>query len=156
MAVKGCTTLTVRGCVLPVMVLTYCWARAGSTDKLKLEQEALPVDKTMWGNANDGFRCEGNYYYDLNSCGIGFHGDSERRKVGAVRLGASSALHFQWHLNQAPLGEPVIIPLHRGGFYMMSEKAVGTDWTKSKTCTLRHATGAPKFTQPQLIHIPDR
>ena len=29
----------------------------------------------------------------------------------------------------------------------MSEKAVGTDWRKKKTYTLRHATGCIKFTQ---------
>jgi hypothetical protein len=28
----------------------------------------------------------------------------------------------------------------------MSEKAVGTDWLKKNTYTLRHATGAPKYT----------
>ena len=31
---------------------------------------------------------EGNYYYDLKKCGIGFHGDAERKKVVAIRVGA--------------------------------------------------------------------
>jgi len=31
-------------------------------------------------------QAEGNYYYDVNKCGIGFHGDAERKKVVAVRL----------------------------------------------------------------------
>jgi hypothetical protein len=30
--------------------------------------------------------------------------------------------------------------------YVMSEKAVGTDWRKMNSITLRHATGAAKFT----------
>jgi hypothetical protein len=30
--------------------------------------------------------------------------------------------------------------------YLMSEKAVGTDWKKPTIYTLRHATGAKKFT----------
>jgi hypothetical protein len=29
--------------------------------------------------------------------------------------------------------------------YVMSEKAVGTDWKKKKIYTLRHATGASPF-----------
>lgn len=29
---------------------------------------------------------EGNYYYDINKTGIGFHGDSERKKVIAISL----------------------------------------------------------------------
>lgn len=31
--------------------------------------------------------------------------------------------------------------------YVMSEKAVGTDWKMSKIPTLRHATGCKKFTE---------
>jgi alkylated DNA repair dioxygenase AlkB len=103
----------------------------------------------------EGLKCEGNKYSDLNSCGIGFHGDSERRKVVAVRLGASSDLRFQWHLNRAPVGKRVFIPLHHGDLYVMSEKAVGTDWKKVKTYTLRHATGAPTFAKPQSMHVPN-
>ena len=30
---------------------------------------------------------EANYYYDISKCGIGFHGDAERRKVVAMRMG---------------------------------------------------------------------
>jgi len=45
-----------------------------------------------------------NYYYDLNKCGIGFHGDSERKTVIGCRFGPenesdedhNSDLHFQW------------------------------------------------------------
>jgi hypothetical protein len=29
--------------------------------------------------------------------------------------------------------------------YVMSEKAVGSDWKRSSILTLRHATGAKKF-----------
>lgn len=31
-------------------------------------------------------KVEGNYYHDVTKCGIGYHGDSERRKVIGVRL----------------------------------------------------------------------
>jgi hypothetical protein len=31
--------------------------------------------------------------------------------------------------------------------YIMSEKAVGTDWKMKNIPTLRHATGAKKFTE---------
>ena len=40
--------------------------------------------------------CEGNYYFDISKCGIGFHGDAERRRVIGLRLGASIPLHYQW------------------------------------------------------------
>ncbi len=92
-------------------------------------------------------KCEGNYYYDLQKCGIGFHGDSERRKVIGIRLGATMPLHFQWYKNGEPVGNRLLIPLEGGDLYIMSEKAVGTDWKSKKTFTLRHATGCKKFTQ---------
>jgi hypothetical protein len=59
----------------------------------------------------------------------------------------------RWHLNRAPVG--VIIPLHHGDLFVMSEKAVGTDWKSWKSYTLRHATGAQKFTKPQPMHVPN-
>ena len=30
--------------------------------------------------------CEGNYYYNAQKCGIGFHGDAERKKVIGISL----------------------------------------------------------------------
>ena len=52
------------------------------------------------GDKAKNLECEANYYYDIKKCGIGFHGDAERRKVIGVRLGESMPLHFQWfHFN---------------------------------------------------------
>jgi hypothetical protein len=90
---------------------------------------------------------EGNYYYDVDKCGIGFHGDSERKKVIAIRLGKSIPLHFQWALNGKPIGERIELTLNHGDMYVMSEKATGYDWKTRKIPTLRHAAGAAKFLQ---------
>ena len=89
---------------------------------------------------------EGNYYYDPTTCGIGFHGDTERRKVIALRLGGSLPLYYQWYQYGQPLGPRIQIPMNGGDMYIMSEKAVGTDWKKKNTPTLRHATGADQYT----------
>lgn len=92
------------------------------------------------------FVAEGNWYYDLNKCGIGYHGDSERRKVVAVRIGGSCPIYFQWYHHRSPIGSRISIPLEDGDIYVMSEKAVGTDWKRSSVPTLRHATGCDTFT----------
>lgn len=99
----------------------------------------------MW--MDDGLlNGEANYYYDISKCGIGFHGDAERRKVVAMRMGASMPLYFQWFQRSQPVGERVKIELHDGDMYVMSEVAVGFDWMKKVKPTLRHATGCDKFT----------
>lgn len=49
------------------------------------------------GDKGNDLMGEGNYYYNSSECGIGFHGDAERRKVVGVRLGASMPLEFQWY-----------------------------------------------------------
>lgn len=36
---------------------------------------------------------EGNKYYDVNKCGIGFHGDTERKKVTVATFGESREIH---------------------------------------------------------------
>lgn len=91
---------------------------------------------------------EANYYYDIAKCGIGYHGDAERRKVFAVRFGAShlAPLYYQWYRDSSPVGDRIELVLNDGDMYVMSEKSVGFDWLKKKVPTLRHATGCAKFT----------
>ena len=92
-------------------------------------------------------KAEGNYYYDIRKCGIGFHGDAERKIVVALRLGHDMDLHFQWYHHGQRIGRRILFPLSHGDVYFLSDKAVGHDWKKKITPTLRHAAGAPKFTQ---------
>ena len=112
------------------------------TDSLKKGIE------TWIGPKGVGLQCEGNYYETPDTQGIGFHGDSERRKVVAVRLGEHDEdaalempIHFQCFYYSEPVGERVVIPLKGGDMYVMSEKAVGTDWKCRSMYTFRHATG---------------
>ena len=99
---------------------------------------------------------EGNMYYDLNKCGIGFHGDAERDVVIAVRVvehlekeTKTFPLRYVFYKNNDPIGEPVDIKLPPGCVYFMSKKAVGKDWRKTKNdlITLRHAAGCEKYTK---------
>lgn len=97
---------------------------------------------TRFGSKAEGLKGEGNYYYDVGKCGIGWHGDTERRKVVALRLGAAMPIYYRWYHWGAPVGDALIIPLNGGDVYVMSEKAVGADWKSPSKWTLRHATGA--------------
>jgi len=113
----------------------------------------VPVTKQLvdslpawFGPKAEGLKGEANYYYDITRCGIGFHGDTERRKVIAARVGASLPLQYQWFQYNKPVGGRMEIPLEDGDMYVMSEKAVGTDWKSSGLLTLRHATGCAMFT----------
>ena len=99
--------------------------------------EILGEDKKLY--------CEGNYYYDNTKCGIGFHGDGERRIVIGVRLGDTIPLHYQWFLKSNPVGKRIKFDLNDGDIYLMSKKAVGTDWKKKTIATLRHAAGCKKY-----------
>lgn len=92
-----------------------------------------------------GLQCEGNRYYDTKKTYIGFHGDTERRIVVAVRLGADFDIHYQWFQNSKPVGDFFTCTLHHGDVYYMSEKAVGFDWKKRSKMTLRHAAGPMKI-----------
>jgi len=115
------------------------------TNKIR---ETLP---TLFGEKANNLLAEGNYYYDLEKTGIGFHGDSERKDVIGVRTGEDEEsgfpLHYQWFQNRNPIGERVQIDLKNGDIYVMSEKAVGRDWKRSKDSllTLRHAAGGPQY-----------
>ena len=110
---------------------------------LQIIRQSLPK---YFGKKSAKMIGEGNYYYDPSKCGIGFHGDGERKKVIALRLGATMNMQYQWFLRSKPIGKRYEFFLEHGDMYMMSEKAVGTDWKSSSKLTLRHAAGCPKFT----------
>lgn len=100
---------------------------------------------TYFGEKAHGLEGEGNYYYDITQCGIGYHGDSERRKVIGIRLGSNMPLYYQWFNQGEAVGNRIQVNLNCGDIYIMSEKTVGTDWKKKTIYTLRHATGTDKF-----------
>lgn len=101
------------------------------------------------GKKTEHMQLEGNYYYDKTKCGIGFHGDTERRLVIGIRLGATLPLHYRWfYKNKDVKGiEPFVITPEHGDIYVMSDKATGYDWKSSSKPTLRHAAGCNKFLQ---------
>lgn len=63
----------------------------GDVPLLRRVRDTLP---DIIGEKARTLAAEGNYYFDLKNCGIGFHGDSERRKVVGIRVGAAFPLHF--------------------------------------------------------------
>lgn len=97
------------------------------------------------GDVAENLVAEGNYYYDVNKCGIGFHGDAERRKVIGVRLGATMPLEYQWYYKGEAVGPRMRFELDHDDLYIMSEKTTGFDWKKKNIFTLRHAAGCEKF-----------
>lgn len=99
----------------------------------------------LFGDKTKNLQAEMNMYYDVTKCGIGFHGDTERKIVVCFRLGATMPLHFQWFHRSRPLGKRVKLSLGHGDCYIMSEKATGCDWKKSSKFTLRHAAGCLKY-----------
>lgn len=117
------------------------WNDIPNTKKLK---EKI---RENFGEKGSNLKCEGNYYYDIKKCGIGYHGDSERRIVIGVRLGDSNLpIHFQWYYKGERIGENIKIDLYGGDIYIMSEVCVGTNWKRKNIYTLRHSTGCSKFT----------
>ena len=116
----------------------------GDLPGLSKVRQSLPL---FFGMKGEQMVCEGNRYYDISKTGIGYHGDAERRKVIAVRLGANFPLQYQWFREGEPIGLPIRLNLHHGDVYVMSQKAAGTDWKKKKDFTLRHAAGADKYLQ---------
>jgi alkylated DNA repair dioxygenase AlkB len=105
---------------------------------------ALP---SILGQRATGLLAELNHYYDTRKCGIGWHGDTERRMVVGLRLGASMNLHYCWFHQSTPVSQPLVLNLHHGDLYVMSDKAVGFDWKRPTLVTLRHSAGSVLYTK---------
>ena len=95
----------------------------------------------FFGDKARNLEVEGNLYYDVKKCGIGFHGDGERKRVIACSLGATRPIHWQWYHRSKPIGERLKFEIGAGDIYVMSEKASGFDWRRRSQKTLRHAAG---------------
>lgn len=107
---------------------------------------ALRAGLSKFGPKASELLAEGNLYYD-SGCGIGFHGDAERKTVICLSLGKASVLRYQWRLpgSSAHTLPPVSISVGHGDIYIMSEKATGFDWKMRSKVRVVHAAGAPKY-----------
>lgn len=113
---------------------------------LKKVKNKLPL---IIGEKGNKLICEGNRYFDISKCGIGWHGDGERKKVIAFRLGVTLPLKFQWFHQNKPIGDVLDIKVENGDMYIMSEHATGNNWKKSSLYSLRHCAGSEKYTKPK-------
>jgi hypothetical protein len=92
-------------------------------------------------------------YPNIFECGIGWHGDAERRKSIVVRVGNNSAknpLFFMWFRHWDAISKPIPVHLEHGEVAVACEVAVGTDWKSSSIPTVRHATGFTRHPVPPL------
>lgn len=109
-------------------------------------EKLMGMFEKYFGRKAKDLKVESNYYYDMRDCGIGYHGDSERRKVIGVRLGnVGTPIYYQWFYMSKRIGDRMKYDLDSGDIYIMSEKAVGTDWKRKIIPTIRHAVGCEKF-----------
>lgn len=97
------------------------------------------IRRNLEGVAGVSLVAEGNYYYNTDTCYIGYHGDAERNIVMGLRLGKTLDIVYRWYKNSAAVGDEMRITLNSGDLYIMSDKAVGKDWKKRSVYTLRHA-----------------
>ena len=116
-----------------------------SYESVPLLRKVRTEFQEFFGSKAKSLFAEGNLYYDTSKCGIGYHGDAERKIVVAFRLGATLPLHYHWFHEGKPIGDTIKLTLNHGDLYVMSEKATGFDWKKKKEPTLRHAAGCSKF-----------
>jgi hypothetical protein len=115
------------------------FARLPELSKLRANLPKLLNDRAI------GLLAEANHYYDINNCGIGYHGDKERKIVVGVRYGSAFPLCFYWYHNSKRVSSRIDFELEHGDIYVMDEKACGQDAALRKTPTLRHAAGCADF-----------
>lgn len=113
----------------------YKWDSPQISELSKIHSALCKLDQEL-------IVAELNFYYDTSKCGIGFHGDFERRRVVCLRLGEPLSLKYRWYHHGKPTDIEKRLIINGGDLYIMSEKAVGFDWKRKSTkWTLRHAAG---------------
>lgn len=122
--------------------------KKGSVISFETVPELSKAKNTIFNCVNESnLECEGNKYTNIKKNGIGWHGDAERKKVIALRLGETMPIHFHWFKQSKPIGTKFSLNINSGDIYIMSEKTTGYDWKKRSLFTLRHSAGADKYTK---------
>jgi hypothetical protein len=103
--------------------------------------------KDLLAEVNFYGQIRGGTQKPLKECGIGFHGDGERKDVVCVILGASKEIHFNAFSGTRPIGERLIVEVGSADIYIMDEAATGNSWVKDRRVPdpqhYRHAAGPP-------------
>jgi hypothetical protein len=120
--------------------------RVISFDKLPITKKIRKALPNIIGRKGNKLLAELNHYYDAKTTYLSGHGDFERKMVIAVRLGATFRLCYQWFHNYKPISDEIEFILEHATIYIMSDKAVGSDWKKPSQITLRHSAGRKELT----------
>ena len=117
----------------------------------------LISETSIGGDEPLSLLAEGNFYYLSEICGIGYHGDAERKIVIGCRFGAPMDITWRWYRRSKMVSASsnFTTTLYHGDVYFMSHKATGNDWKKKKIYTLRHSTGCDAYTKKMdKKHLP--
>jgi hypothetical protein len=79
------------------------------------------VRRNLEGIAGVPLVAEGDYYYNTDTCYIGYHGDAERNIVMGLRLGKTLDIVYRWYKNSVAVGDEMRITLNSGDLYIMSD-----------------------------------
>jgi hypothetical protein len=129
-----------------------------------------PITQTMqkklgetFGDEAKDLLAERNEYFQ-STCGIGWHGDTERRKVFGkfilffflcflhlffsigIRIGSTMSLCYLPFYKYNPVGDKLTLLLNNGDGYVMSHYATGFNRQTSSETTFRHSAGHKKYT----------
>lgn len=137
----------VTGVVLPFSELPNCTqVGCGWRNVLGDNATNLRAEVNHYGPRYVAGGMDTNVAHKVENCGIGLHGDSERKDVICICLGTQPReLHFQAFCRANPQGKRFTITLHPGDGYVMDEVACGSAWKKdranSQVIHYRHAAG---------------
>ena len=84
------------------------WSQVPELGKLKGAIKGL---NEVSGGKTSNLICEGNLYYKKGT-GIGWHGDTERSKVVALRVGKSMSLCYKWWMRHKSRGKLFSVELN--------------------------------------------
>ena len=74
---------------------------------------------------------EGNFYHTPTQCGIGYHGDTERKWAMGFTMGKTRFIDFQAFVRAYPVGPTIRLTLEHGDIYLMYESGCGWDWKRT-------------------------
>lgn len=118
---------------------------------------SVPCLQTLRNRINKTFdrgiydmNIQSHRFYDPEYTGIGWHGNEGMCKQIGLCLGINTTMKFRWWYDWHSFGKTVEIPLQNGDLYIVSKKAVGSDWRKRKIATLRNSIGSEKFTKVKM------
>lgn len=102
------------------------------------------------GTKSMNLMADGSRFYNVNTCGLHYHGNINANIVIGFQVGSKIPISFQWFYQNKPVGQAFETILNSGDMFISDNFAFGLHSRKRNIPVLKHAFGGQQYTKIKI------